>query len=131
MGPSGSGVGGVQFDLSGTGGGGGGLRCTSDSFHGDAEGARPVFKRSLSMAELAAAELVREEEVAGMRQEAVSPTQLSASLPSHGGTAAWGAQQRQAQQLQQLQQQAQQARQGQQQAAAPQVPPEAEQSSLP
>ena len=45
----------MHFDLSsGLGGGAGG---TSGS-----EG-RPMFKRSLSMAELAAAELVREEEV--------------------------------------------------------------------
>ncbi|PSC70832.1 6-phosphofructo-2-kinase fructose-2,6-bisphosphatase-like isoform X2 [Micractinium conductrix] len=63
---------GVHFDLSsGLGGGAGG---TSGS-----EG-RPMFKRSLSMAELAAAELVREEEVQLRHQESAEPAVLEAAV---------------------------------------------------
>ncbi|KAL4433083.1 hypothetical protein ABPG77_006510 [Micractinium sp. CCAP 211/92] len=61
----------VHFDLLSAGGSGG------------AEG-RPHFKRSLSMAELAAAALVREEEVRLLSQDSVDATSLMAAMAAAG-----------------------------------------------
>ncbi len=77
----------VHFDLLSAGGSGG------------AEG-RPHFKRSLSMAELAAAALVREEEVRLLSQDSVDATSLMAAMAAAG--------QEQQQQQQQQQQEDQQ-----------------------
>lgn len=77
----------VHFDLSGGGAG------------GSAEGPRPMFKRSLSMAELAAADLVRQEERGDVLEE---PTGIP-SLAAMAAAAAAQEEQAQQQQVQELQ----------------------------
>jgi hypothetical protein len=83
----------VHFDLRG-----GGSSLPSDLLGGSGGGARTSFCRSISMAELAAAELVREEEY-GLQ------TRDSADTPALAAMAAEAAQQEreQAQQLHQQQ----------------------------